>query len=63
MSEKNLLIVIIDTNPFWWALQSSNLLKTNDTTNASNKDNVSFGIIESSPQYLCITNNFLVQLQ
>lgn len=29
MSEKNLLIVVMDTNPVWWGLQSSGLIKSN----------------------------------
>lgn len=28
MSEKNLLIVVMDTNPVWWGLQSSGLIKS-----------------------------------
>jgi hypothetical protein len=51
MTEKNLLIVIIDTNPFWWALQSSSFLKTNETVNTSNKDYVSFAAILYFPKH------------
>ena len=50
MSERNLLITIIDTNPLWWSIISSGLLKPNSTSqgsnlnlnNTSNKENVLF---------------------
>lgn len=44
MSEKTLLIAVIDTNPIWWGLQGSGLIKngnpnqkTNGTQNGSDK--------------------------
>jgi hypothetical protein len=32
MSERNLLITIIDTNPVWWGLQSAGLIKSTNNT-------------------------------
>lgn len=36
MSEKNLLITIIDTNPVWWGLQSNGLIKSDSSSQLSN---------------------------
>lgn len=33
MSEKNLLIAIIDTNPIWWAMQSMGVISSNPQDN------------------------------
>lgn len=31
-SDKNLLIVILDTNPIWWGLQNHGFIQPNDQT-------------------------------
>ncbi len=36
MSDKNLLITIIDTNPIWWGLQSCGLIKSDTNNQLSN---------------------------
>ncbi len=47
MSEKTLLITIVDTNPIWWGLQGSGLIKgtsiqkANGSLNGSEQTNVS----------------------
>ena len=43
MSQRNLLIAIIDTNPIWWGMQSSGLILAANKSNANkaiNQDNV-----------------------
>jgi len=36
MTDKNLLITIIDTNPIWWGLQSAGLIKSESNNQLSN---------------------------
>ena len=36
MSDKNLLITIIDTNPVWWGLQSSGFIKSDSIHKSAN---------------------------
>jgi hypothetical protein len=34
MSERNLLITILDTNPVWWGMQSAGLILPSESANA-----------------------------
>jgi hypothetical protein len=48
MSDRNLLITIIDTNPVWWGMQSAGLILSNQSSQYTNinsnsqQDNVKY---------------------